>query len=98
MNILITSDLHLTDNPMDEYRWEFFDFLLDQIVKYKIDHLIVAGDAWDRKDRHSGKLLNRAVSAFHKIKLNTNVEILIVRGNHDSALEGTHYWEFLNRY
>ena len=98
INLLLAADLHLTDNPVEEYRWKFFEHLIDTITKNSISHVYLLGDVWDRKDRHAGRLLNRFVEAIHTVKEKTGSLVSILAGNHDSPLEGVHYWQFLNKY
>ena len=43
MDILI-ADLHLTDNPLEEYRWKVFDWLEDLKEEYDIDDIFLLGD------------------------------------------------------
>ena len=97
-NYLLAADLHLTDNPLDEYRWKIFDQLAYHALQNKVKEIFLLGDVWDRKDRHSGKLVNRVVDSLSQLNSNACCPISIIRGNHDSALEGKHYWEFLNGY
>lgn len=96
MNRLITTDLHLTDNPTDEYRWKIFDTLVELAKKYKVNEIDMLGDCWDRKDRHSSKLVNKSIDAFQTLQLETKAEIVLLAGNHDQPLNGPYYWEFLD--
>jgi DNA repair exonuclease SbcCD nuclease subunit len=95
MPVLITSDLHLTDKPQDEYRWGLFAFLHDYAYMNPIDKILLLGDTTDAKDKHSSKLVNRVVQNI--IRLSEVVEeVLILRGNHDYIDPTLPYFGFLN--
>jgi len=90
---LLVTDLHLTDNAIESYRWNIFEFLYRIVKAKKVDRILVLGDVVDRKDRHSGSLVNRMIYEFGKLCCHTKVTILA--GNHDKPLNGPYYWEFL---
>jgi DNA repair exonuclease SbcCD ATPase subunit len=86
------TDLHLTDNPADEYRWDCFD----AVVQERPELLFILGDLGDKKDRHSSKLVNRLVPQL-KLLVKRGCEIYILMGNHDAATPGSvPFWSFLN--
>lgn len=87
--ILLATDLHLTDNPLEEYRWEIFDKTIGYMLG--VDWVYLLGDIWDRKDRHSAALVNRSVKLFSLLP-----PTKILMGNHDEPLTGLPYWTFLN--
>lgn len=92
---LLASDLHLTANPRDEYRWTLFDFLEDQCRAEEVKTLCLLGDLTDAKDYHSSTLTNRVVAQV--VRMRTVVpEIMILLGNHDYLRAGSAYFEFLN--
>jgi len=94
--VLLVSDTHFTDNPDDEYRWELFPILSKIIDEKKIDEVFFLGDLSDRKDRHSGNLLNRLSASIDGL----NTQVKIIMGNHDAPVseESTPYWFFLNSH
>lgn len=98
MNILLTADLHLDDNQLNDYRWDIFEILEKEAQKHNIGLIGILGDTLDRKDRHSGKLVNKFVSALKKLQKTAQVFIVILSGNHDAPLKGVYFWEFLNDY
>lgn len=81
MKLLITSDIHLTDRPEDEYRWDVFDHLQRFAELHKPDAICLLGDITDAKDKHSARLVNRVVSKL--LDLVQLVDVHIVCGNHD---------------
>ena len=81
-NRLVTSDLHLTDRVRDEYRWSIFDWLMTVGRRNNCNRLDIIGDITDRKDHHSGKLVNRLIDCFIGL-LNIFEKIIINKGNHD---------------
>lgn len=95
-NRLVTADLHLTDAPADEYRWSIFDTLTQLAVENRVDEIYILGDLVDRKDRHSGLLVNRLVDSLETTCQDTGAEITITEGNHDAPLNGPPYWSFLS--
>ena len=94
--ILLISDLHLTDNPLEDYRWRVFSQACALCDEHKVREVFILGDMWDRKDRHSATLLNRTVQELGTLIALTGVKIRILMGNHDAPIAGTPYWDFLN--
>lgn len=79
--IAIISDLHLTENRYDRYRWEVWPWIRQEIDKYKCNKLYILGDLLDKKDRHPSELVNELVDEIAKCaKL---VPVTILKGNHD---------------
>ena len=91
--MILTTDLHLTDNPNDEYRWTIFDVLKETAQELNDKDIFILGDLTDRKDRHSAELVNRLCSNL--IKLTNVAFVTIIKGNHDAPLQGVPYWSFL---
>lgn len=80
---VFTGDLHLTDRPQDEYRWEIFDSLYNQATPGKpVDTLVILGDVTDKKDEHPSRLLIRIVEKIKKM-LRQYARVLVIQGNHD---------------
>lgn len=92
---LLTSDLHLTSNPRDEYRWTLFDFLEDQCRVEQVKTLCILGDTTDAKDYHSATLINRVVEQVTRIKQRVK-QVIILMGNHDYLKRGHAYLSFLS--
>ena len=92
---LITSDLHLTANPKDEYRWRLFDFLEDQCRAEQVKTLCILGDLTDAKDYHPSSLTNRVVAQISRMRAVVE-RVIILCGNHDYLRAGHAYFEFLN--
>lgn len=90
---IITADLHLTDNPLDFYKWEFFSWLLQQIKEHKVDFLYILGDITEKKNNHSASLVNKIVNNFNNIA--PKCEIIVLRGNHDYSEKSESYFKFL---
>jgi DNA repair exonuclease SbcCD nuclease subunit len=91
---LLIADLHLTDSPKDEYRWDIFPWLKDQIEEHQVQRLTILGDLTDRKDKHSAKLVNRLVKNFQLISTCVK-EVIILKGNHDYVDADCPFFEFL---
>lgn len=94
MRALITSDIHLTDRPKDEYRFGLFPWLKTQAQRVPADYIFVLGDITDQKDNHSSKLTNRIVECFRD--LSSVAEVFLLVGNHDYIDPTTPFFRFLN--
>lgn len=89
---LLISDLHLTSNPRDAYRWKLFDWLYGNLQS--VSELFILGDLTDAKDYHSAKLVNRVVNELVRIKKKVKT-IYVLRGNHDGVDPLCPYFQFL---
>jgi DNA repair exonuclease SbcCD nuclease subunit len=91
-NKLLVADLHLTDNPIDEYRWGVFAWL--RSLCENVQSLHILGDLTDKKDNHSSKIVNRIIDEL--LTINTNVYIL--QGNHDAVDTKSPFFKFLDKF
>lgn len=94
---LITTDLHLTANPRDEYRWGLWPWLRKTCAEENVETLCILGDVTDAKDYHPASLVNRIV---REIKATREVvpRIIIDQGNHDYLLTDHPYLAFLSAF
>lgn len=95
--IIGTTDLHLTDNPLDEYRHHFIAEHFPAEVKatmLDVDGIVILGDLTEEKDRHSARLVNRVVKALDR--LSRLAPVICLMGNHDYHDEGHPFFEFLS--
>jgi len=92
---LITSDLHFTDKPRDAYRFKLFPWIEEQVVKHKVDYVLVLGDLTDAKDRHSAALVNQIVD--HTASLSKKARTFFLRGNHDGLDPDHPFFRFFNQ-
>lgn len=90
---LITTDIHLTDHPSTEYRWQLFPWINKMIEEHGIRSVAILGDVTDAKDNHSASLVNRVVSGIKSINCK---DITILAGNHDWLRKGEEFFRFLN--
>lgn len=101
MTWLITSDIHLSDKPRDEYRFGLFPWLAKQQGKLDVSATFILGDITENKDKHSHRLVNRIVDEFKRLR----PPVHILRGNHDtpgdqadpffrflSEIKGIYFW------
>jgi DNA repair exonuclease SbcCD nuclease subunit len=93
--MLITSDLHLTASPKDEYRWGLFPWLAEQCQRHKVKTLLILGDLTDAKDMHPAVLVNRIVKELSEVSEWLD-QIIILKGNHDWLKENEAFFSFLN--
>ena len=91
---LVISDLHLTDDPKDAYRWDIEQWIYEKIEELPITHIYILGDLTDKKDSHSSILVNR-LTKFIK-NLAKEAEIYILKGNHDYIDENNPFFGFLD--
>lgn len=92
MTWLLTSDLHLTDRPKDDYRFGIFEWLASAQSRHSVGHTFLLGDLTDRKDNHSANLVNRVVAGLSVLK----PPIYILMGNHDYIAHSSPFFKFLN--
>lgn len=96
MNSLWVSDLHLTENARDEYRWQLFPWIADTCLAHDVRELYILGDLSDAKDNHSGRLVNRVADSLHHTRKQAKLlSIVILRGNHDGIDPNCAFWQFL---
>jgi len=95
--MLLISDLHLTDNEADKYRWQIFPWAAEYFRNTKDKNLIILGDLTDAKDHHSATLVNGIVSSLLNLR-DLGMEIFILKGNHDYIDPDLPYFGFLNGY
>jgi len=93
--ILVTADLHLSDNPRDAYRHEFQKELRRLVKLHKVEAVLILGDLTEEKDRHGAWLVNKVVE--HMAKLAALCQVIIIRGNHDYADASNPFYAFLSR-
>ncbi len=91
MTWLISSDLHLSDRPKDQYRFALFDWLAKQQQKHNVSATFLLGDLTDRKDNHSSALVNRVIDELLKLR----PPVYILRGNHDGIDPSNPFFRFL---
>ena len=90
--MIVTSDLHLTDNPRDAYRWGLFPWLIDQVREHNAKTIAILGDLTDAKDNHAAPLVNKVVNALYD--LSQMAEVIVMMGNHDYLQEGHPFFQF----
>src|ERR1035437_1458498 len=96
MTVLITADLHVSDNPRDDYRWAWLKKLPTLLRKEKIELLIILGDLCESKDNHSAELVNALVD--HLYALAAVCPVIVLQGNHDYLSSPDNpYFRFLQR-
>lgn len=99
MNAILISDLHLTANPRDAYRWALFTWLAEVIPQYEIKDLFILGDVTEAKDFHSSRLVNRLVDAFLGLYRTTGLlHTHFLRGNHDGLDPECPFFRFLGKF
>lgn len=93
MSTLITADLHLTDNPRDDYRIEWVRRLPTLARNLKCRTAVIAGDLTEFKDNHSAWLVNFIVGSVHELA--KHCRVYVYKGNHDYTAENTPFFEML---
>lgn len=99
MNYILVSDLHLTSNALDEYRWRWLYEFTVHLREYNSRRapfvLIILGDITESKDRHSSILVNRFIDYFQEWAFFSK-EVIIVAGNHDGLDASKPFFRFIN--
>jgi DNA repair exonuclease SbcCD nuclease subunit len=95
MPVIVTADLHLSDNSRDQYRHDFQLVLRKMVQEYRADAVIVVGDLCEAKDRHSAELVNQVVSHF--TRLSALCPVYIEKGNHDYVNIASPFFAFLGK-
>jgi len=93
MKSFIISDLHLTDDPKEDYRWAVFPWALEQIKQRQCTDLFILGDFLHKKDRHPATLVNRLVTEL--ITISQHVPIKLLKGNHDYLDPNSPFLQFV---
>lgn len=91
--VLVTADLHLSDNPRDAYRFEFMKKLV-RLAK-GASAVVVLGDLTEEKDRHGAWLVNAVCDAIHDVA--RVCPVVINMGNHDYVDVNSPFYAFLGR-
>jgi len=98
MTTILVSDLHLTDRPIDAYRWKVFPQVAELSRLHGADTLLVLGDLSEFRDYHSSKLVNAIVDSFYALRKTSSIdEVFFLRGNHDGLDPQMPYLHFLRR-
>jgi len=92
---LLISDLHLSDNPLEEYRWKFFDWLSIATEKIDLGTIYILGDLTEKKDHHGAKLVNRLTGNLLNMR-DWSKRMVILRGNHDGIDPDWPFFHFLS--
>ncbi len=95
MTVLVTADLHLSENLRDAYRLWAMGRIAQLIEQYHVETLLILGDLTEEKDFHSASLTNTVVEIM--FDLSCLCKVMILRGNHDYTREDCPYFHFLRR-
>lgn len=94
LRILHCADIHVSNRPEDEYRWEFFQWFYNRLKHGKYDAWTILGDLTEAKDNHPAQLVTRL--SRHIAEWASVCPGFILVGNHDYNAECTHpFFEFL---
>lgn len=96
MNVLIISDLHLTENSNEAYRWDVFKTARSFLLKHNIPQLYIMGDLLDRKDRHPSELVNRLINEL--VQCSNVARVSVLKGNHDYLKPEHPFLDFLDHF
>jgi hypothetical protein len=94
--MLLITDLHLTDNEADRYRWQIWTWVAEYYRRTGDKNLIILGDLTDAKDHHSARLVNGIVKRIGDM-VGIGMEVFILKGNHDYIDPDTPYFGFLDQ-
>jgi predicted phosphodiesterase len=91
--ILITSDLHLSDNPRDGYRHAFMKEIVREIKKRSVRMLLILGDLCQEKDRHGAELTTQVFSYIKQFA--SLCRVVVLKGNHDYLVPSVPFFRSL---
>lgn len=96
--MLLVADTHFDDSPDNEYRWGVFPKIQEWVRAQKKTQPVVGflGDLTDKKDRHTGELVNRMLEEMESLTA-AGAIIRALKGNHDDPVNGVPYWTLLSR-
>lgn len=90
---LVTADLHLNDNPRDQYRHDYMKKLIATVEQTAPNTIVILGDLTDEKDRHGAWLVNTVVHYLAQLAYLTG-DLILLRGNHDYVTVDNPFYEF----
>ena len=82
MKIAITADLHLTTRQESPERYQALENILEQMIKDRIDTLIIAGDLFHETSRNYSEFEKLCKSTRYK-----HIQFHVIPGNHDAGIE-----------
>lgn len=83
-SFLLTSDIHITARPRDEYRWSIWEWLSIRAKALKVDAVFILGDLTDAKDSHPARLVCRLMDEIVTWSRDSELPPLyLMMGNHD---------------
>jgi len=85
MKIAITADVHLRARKNYPERYKALENILDQMLKDKIDTLIISGDLFDAESQNYAEFDEICNEEKYK-----SIKFYIIPGNHDSQLSAAH--------
>lgn len=104
MKIAIVADSHFNlwrkNNSFFEYLVNFFNFLIDESNKRKIEYLVFAGDLFHTKSVVSAEMLLKTTGIFKILNKRCKYleKIFMIPGNHDIYLRRDASWNILHIY
>jgi len=92
----IISDLHLTENKRDYYKWDVWEWTRHVIKEQAVDVLYILGDVLDKKDRHPAELVNDVAEELNKCA--ELVPVTVLKGNHDYLKPDAPFFKFIRLF
>lgn len=93
--LLVTGDLHFSDNPRDHYRWEWMKKFIKTANDMRPAAVVILGDLTEVKEGHSASLINAVVDHIWEIS-RTGIPVIGLQGNHDYMVDPHNgLWPFL---
>lgn len=82
MKIAVTADLHLTTRESHPERFQVLESILKQMVQASVQHLILAGDVFDKDSRNYSEF-----DAVCQKARSAGLHFWMIPGNHDPGLK-----------
>lgn len=83
MKILIISDLHIRNNVRHDEYLLYFQYIEEQIFKYKPDYILFCGDLFHSKTTLSPDSFTYAYKFLKMLTICPNTQVVVMAGNHD---------------
>jgi hypothetical protein len=91
------SDLHLNESAKDEYMWDIFPWLKEQVHIHGVRTIKILGDITEKKDRHPSSVVNRIIRHLKELVAMRCI-IVILKGNHDYVDTNNPFFGFINNH
>lgn len=97
MPCILVSDIHLSEKPCYAYRFQLFDWLVEQCHKYNASHIFFLGDLTDGKDSFPAWFVHKCIDSISTIT-DAGIKFGWLFGNHDGLSVDTPFFKFIEKH